>query len=185
MMKNENVLCDYEEDLVLINKYKSEKTIRKTLIEYRKIKEKNEEDKGLIPIFIFLGKTPEIFPYDRSVSVKNEFKIKKGYDSDKLKSFFDKNSVEIQKIYRELYKNIKTDYKYIKFNKIIANGEDLIYDYHILIYVNDKDIDSIENKFSRLILKHNLDKCKFEIYKETYDVKNKERKSIVSKIQKK
>ncbi|MGH2278795.1 replication endonuclease [Aliarcobacter sp. ERUVET-7] len=132
-----------------------------------KVKELNRitQENNLIPVFITLTNPSKFHPFVSVKNQKNTYKLNKNYDFNDLKNCVDESYKNINKIYRELYKNIKTEHKETKFTKIIEPHKSLVCHLHRLIFVKKENLESVKRKYLNILKKHNLKQCKIEILK--------------------
>ena len=145
---------------------KSETQKYKQLTSLR-VKELNRitQENNLIPVFITLTNPSKYHPFVSVKNQKNTYKLNKNYDFNDLKNCIDESYKNINIIYRELYKNIKTEHKETKFTKIIEPHKSLVCHLHRLIFVKKENLESVKRKYLNILKKHNLKSCKFEILK--------------------
>ena len=145
---------------------KSETQKYKQLISL-KVKELNRitQENNLIPVFITLTNPSKFHPFVSVKNQKNTYKLNKNYEFDDLKNCIDESYKNINIIYRELYKNIKTEHKETKFTKIIEPHKSLVCHLHRLIFVKKENLESVKRKYLNILKKHNLKQCKIEILK--------------------
>ena len=145
---------------------KSETQKYKQLTSLR-VKELNRitQENNLIPVFITLTNPSKFHPFVSVKNQKNTYKLNKNYDFNDLKNCIDESYKNINIIYRELYKNIKTEHKETKFTKIIEPHKSLVCHLHRLIFVKKENLESVKRKYLNILKKHNLKSCKFEILK--------------------
>lgn len=145
---------------------KSETQKYKQLTSLR-VKELNRitQENNLIPIFITLTNPSKFHPFVSVKNQKNTYKLNKNYEFDDLKNCIDESYKNINIIYRELYKNIKTEHKETKFTKIIEPHKSLVCHLHRLIFVKKENLESVKRKYLNILKKHNLKSCQFEILK--------------------
>lgn len=119
----------------------------------------------LVPIFITLTNPSNFHPFVSIRNKKNLYRMNPKYKFNSLKIRVSESYKNINGIYRELYKNIKTEYKYIKFTKIIEPHKSLICHLHCIFYVKKQNIENIKTKYKNIVKKHNLKQCKFKVLK--------------------
>lgn len=175
--KKEDIQQKYFNSVIIKNTKNDEIfTIKKNLesetLKYKnliglKVKELNRitKESDLIPLFITFTNPSKFHPFVSVKNQKNTYKLNEKYDFDDLKTCINESYQNINMIYREFYKNIKTFSKDIKFIKIVEPHKSLVCHLHRVFYIHKKDIDTIHNKYKNILKKHHLKQCKFEILK--------------------
>lgn len=156
---------DVESDF---NKYKN--------ITYLKVKELNRvrKERDLIPIFITLTLPSKFHPF--TFSKNGKYTLNKNFDFVEVEERVSKSYRYLNKIYKELYKNIKKDKnKKMKFIKIIEPHKSLISHLHRILYIERNTFESVDKKFNRIIKKYELKQSKIE------KVEKRERSSYIIK----
>ena len=164
--KNKKIMVSKNNIFRLNTDIKEEYKKYKQLISL-KTKELNRirQQNNLVPIFITLTNPSIYHPFVSIRNKKNLYKLNPNYTFNSLEIRVSESYKNINGIYRELYKNIKTEYKHIKFTKIIEPHKSLICHLHCLIYVKKENIENIKTKYQNILKKYNLKQCKFEILK--------------------
>ncbi|MCT7471038.1 replication endonuclease [Aliarcobacter cryaerophilus] len=160
IMVSKNNICILNRDIQKENQQYKQLISLKT----RELNRIRQND-GLVPIFITLTNPSNFHPFVSIKNKKNLYRMNPKYKFTDLELRVTESYKNINGIYRELYKNIKTEYKHIKFVKIIEPHKSLICHLHCLIYVKKENIENIETKYQNILKKHNLKQCKFEILK--------------------
>lgn len=175
--KKENIQQKFFNSVIIKNKNNDEIfTIKKTLEseteKYKnliglKVKELNRitKENNLIPLFITFTNPSKFHPFSSVRNQKDTYVLNKNYEFNDLKECISESYKNINMIYREFYKNIKTFSKDIKFIKIVEPHKSLICHLHRVFYIHKKDIETIHNKYKNVCKKHNLKQCKFKILK--------------------
>ena len=132
-----------------------------------KVKELNRitKESDLIPLFITFTNPSNFHPFLCVNKKEKLYKLNKNYDFEDLKDCISESYKNINMIYREFYKNIKTFSKDIKFIKIVEPHKSLICHLHRIFYIHKKDINTIYNKYVNILKKHHLKQFKFKILK--------------------
>lgn len=139
------------------NKYKN--LISLKVKELNRITKENE----LIPLFVTFTNPSKFHPFVCVNKEQNLYELNKNYAFFDLKECITESYKNINMIYREFYKNIKTFSKDIKFIKIVEPHKSLICHLHRVFYIHKKDIEVIQNKYKNVCKKHKLKQCKFKI----------------------
>lgn len=140
---------------------------------YLKCKELNrqQETEELEGIMITLTNPSRFHPFitnDEKDEDKKEFiGLNKNFDFKNLETRITESYINVNKIFRELYKNVKKrENKGMKFIKIVEPHASLICHIHRIFYIKKGTYLKCKEQFERVKEKHELKKCQFERLKD-------------------
>lgn len=127
--------------------------------------EKEEKEKGKIPIFITLTNPSSYHPFTRNKR-GIYYKINPNFRFYSLRDSIDESYKNINEIFRVLYKRLKQGKnKDLKYVKVIENHKTLITHLHRILYIEKNTYKSFQKIFNNLLKDFELKQCKEEIIK--------------------
>lgn len=121
-------------------------------------------EKGLIPIFITLTLPSKFHPFKKNKKKDTIYKLNPNFDYIEIEESINKGYKLLNKIYKEFYKNVKSNKKNkdMKFIKIIEPHKTLIPHLHRILYINPNTFNSVKKTFLKIVYKYKLKKTQIE-----------------------
>ncbi|MCR1815867.1 replication endonuclease [Aliarcobacter butzleri] len=130
-----------------------------TYLKCKELNRENEtEENEVIMITLTNPSNFHPFVFDKE---KQEFKrLNKNFNFKNLETRIDESYININKIFREFYKNVKKrENKEMKFIKIVEPHSSLICHIHRILYIKKGTYLKVKEQFNRIKLKHELKEC--------------------------
>lgn len=142
-----------------------------TYLKCKELNREQEETEELEGIMITLTNPSKFHPFisnDEEDEDKKEFiRLNKNFDFKNLETRINESYININKIFRELYKNVKKrENKEMKFIKIVEPHASLICHIHRIFYIKKGTYLKVKEQFERVKEKHELKKCQFDRLKD-------------------